>query len=178
MPDSARFRLARRSPSEALAGFVFVELLIVVAILSILMAIALPAYLDYVYRGKVSESLQFLGDAKSSINEFHSRWGRMPADNNEAGLRASEELRGQYLRGVSVSDGTLFAAMDLGRDRNDQPIERTLTFRPWVNTNAPGSPIVWACGQDDPDLPDGYHTTGKVAPNPVDSKWLPAICRD
>lgn len=178
MPDSARFRLVRRSPNDALAGFVFVELLMVVAILGILCAIALPAYLDYVYRAKVAESLLFLGDAKLSINEFHSRWGRLPADNNEAGLRSPEELRGQFLRGVSVIDGTMLASMDLGRDQNDQPIERTLTFRPWLNTKAHGSPIVWSCGEDDPDVPDGYHTTGKVAANPVDSKWLPAICRD
>ena len=159
-------------------GFTFVELLIVVAILSILTAIALPAYRDYVLRGKVAESLIFLGDARGAVNDFYSRWGRMPADNSEAGLRQPEELRGNYVRSISVADGVMVASMDLGNDSDNQPLIRTLTFRPWLSMKTSGSPIIWSCGQQDPGVSDGYQAQGDVAANPVEIKWLPSTCRD
>jgi type IV pilus assembly protein PilA len=178
MQGSATRQRAARTSRQSRAGFTFVELLIVVAIMSILSAIAIPAYRIYVLRAKVAESLMFLGDAKISINEFYSRWGRMPADNSEAGLRPSEELRGSYLRSLEVRDGVMVATMALGHDHDHPEIERSLSFRPWVNAEAPGRPIIWSCGAQDPDAPAGYHVIGEVAANPVDSKWLPSICRE
>lgn len=160
----------------ARAGFTFIELLVVVAIISILAAIAMPAYRAYVLRGEVAESLVLLGDAKIGINEFYSRWGRMPADNGEAGLRAPEEIRGNYIRNLQVDHGAMVATMDLGKD-DGRPLIRTLTFRPWVNTAATGSPIVWTCGHMDPGLPDNYQVQGSVAADPVEDAWLPTVCR-
>lgn len=160
------------------AGFTFVELLIVVAIVSILAAIALPAYRDYVLRSKVAESLILLSDARIAVNDFHSRWGRMPADNREAGLRQPDDLRGNYVRSLSIRDGVMVALMDLGRDSDQQPIIRTLTFRPWLNMKASDSPIIWSCGQQDPGVSDAWQAQGHIAANPVEKKLLPSTCRD
>ena len=168
---------AARGANGPSAGFTFIELLIVVAMISILTAIAIPAYRDYLLRGKVSESLLFLGDAKSAINEFHSRWGRMPADNREAGLREPESVRGNYVRSLSVHDGVMVALMDLGKDSDQQPIMRTLTFRPWLNKSVSGSPIIWSCAEQDPAAGAAYQAQGSIAANPVEAKWLPSICR-
>ena len=159
------------------AGFTFVEIHIVAAIIGILAAIAIPAYNDYIIRSEVSEALIFLGDAKTSVNDFRSRWGRMPASNEEAGLRAPEELRGQVLDRFEIIDGTLVASMVVGRKRLREPLERTLTFRPWINTRVSGSPIIWSCGIADPGLTPDYATSGEVAANPLEDKYLPSNCR-
>lgn len=178
MPRSVRRRSIAGTQQSASSGFTFVELLVVVAIISILVAIALPAYRDYMLRAQVAEGLMFLGDAKGAVNEFYSRWGRMPADNSEAGLRLPESLRGKYVRSISVSGGAMVATLDLGKDSDGQAIKRTLTFRPWVNAAIPGSPIVWSCGEQDPPVSNDYHVIGTVAANPVESKWLPSVCRN
>ena len=157
-------------------GFTFIELLVVLAIISILVAIALPAYRDYELRAEATESLVFLGEAKSSVNEFYSRWGRMPANNSEAGLRAPDTLRGKYLRRLSVSDGVMVALLDLGGGEEGDALERTVTFRPWLSAKDPGAPILWSCGEQEPKAKD-YHAIGDVAPNPVEGKWLPSACR-
>lgn len=160
------------------AGFTFVELLYVVAIISILSAIAIPAYLDYKIRTQVAESLVALGDAKIAVNDFYSRWGRMPADNLEAGLRLPDELRGRSVRSLQVSEGAMVASMELGPDADGAGIIRTLTLRPWVNAEATGSPIVWSCGEHVPQLTGDFQVHGAVAANPVKAAWLPVICRD
>lgn len=158
-------------------GFTFVELLIVVAIVSILAAIALPAYRNYVIRSEVAEGLSLLGDARVGVNEFYSRWGRMPADNGEAGLPPPDDMRGNFVRSIRVIEGGLVAAMDLGKDHDGQAIHRTLTFQPWVSAQSTSSPIVWSCGLQDPGLSDDYRTFGSAADNPVEDVWLPASCR-
>src|SRR5690242_17604978 len=142
------------------AGFTFIELLIVVFIISVLAAIALPVYRDYILRAEAAEGLIFLGDAKGAVNEFYARWGRMPADNREAGLHAPETINGQYLRRFNVADGVMVATLELGRDANSRSIERTLTMRPWVNDAKLAAPIIWSCGSSDPKAPDGYRVIG------------------
>jgi type IV pilus assembly protein PilA len=169
-------RLCFPSRRRRLAGFTFIELLYVVAIVSILVAIALPAYLDYLLRSQVAEGFVFLDDAKSPVNEFYSRWGRMPANNAEAGLRPAEKVIGKYLRSLDVSGGAMVATLRLEKGPGET-IERTLTLRPWVNDATAGAPIVWSCGEVEPQLPKDYHVIGEVAPNPVEDKWVPTICR-
>ncbi|MGB0134897.1 pilin [Dokdonella sp.] len=159
------------------AGFTMVELMIVVSVIGILSAIALPAYRDYLLRSKVAESLMLLGDSKAAINDFHSRWGRMPANNVEAGMRAPLDLRGTYVRSIDVLDGALVASMELGLDSDQQVIERTLTLRPWVNIESSGSPIIWSCGEQEPGATDNYLPVGSVAAKPVEARWLPTLCR-
>jgi type IV pilus assembly protein PilA len=162
------------------SGFTFVELLVVVAIVSILVAIALPAYRDYEVRAEAAEGMLMLGDARTAVNEFYSRWGRMPADNSEAGMRSPDALKGRYVRSIDVSEGVMVASMELADDLSarDHPLERTLTLRPWINTATFGAPIIWSCGEQVPKVSSDYHAIGNVAPNPVEAKWMPTVCRN
>jgi type IV pilus assembly protein PilA len=158
-------------------GFTFIELLMVLAIISILVAIAMPAYRDYELRAEVAESLTLLSDCKVQVNDFYARWGGMPNDNADAGLRAADSLHGKYVQSVTVSGGVLVASMKIGSDLGGASFERTVTFRPWINASNTGAPIVWSCGDRDPQLPADYHVVGAIAANAVEPRWLPTVCR-
>ena len=68
-------------------GFTLIELMIVIAIVGILAAVALPAYQDYTIRAKISEPLALLGEAKTSVTEYFIANGTLPADADKAGVR-------------------------------------------------------------------------------------------
>src|SRR5713226_769858 len=93
----------RNGPRGRKAGFTLVELMIVVAIIGVLAAVALPAYQDYVIRGRVAEGLALTATAKQAVKEYYDRWGVLPADNARAGLPPAADLRGRYVQSVSVT---------------------------------------------------------------------------
>ena len=77
------------SRQRSSAGFTLIELMIVVAIIAILAAIAIPAYQDYLVRAQVSEGLVLAGGAKAAEWDFVSNTGRFPPNNQSAGLAKS-----------------------------------------------------------------------------------------
>lgn len=85
-------------------GFTLIELMIVVAIIAILAAIALPAYQDYVARAQVAEGLGLATGAKTAIATYYGSTGRFPSNNPVAGLDEAEKIKGRYVRSVTVDD--------------------------------------------------------------------------
>jgi len=87
-------------------GFTLIELMIVVAIIGILAAIAIPAYQDYTIRAQVSEGLNLVGGAKAAVTEFFQDRGTMPTGNTNAGLAAAGAIQGKYVKSVTVGNKT------------------------------------------------------------------------
>lgn len=88
--------------SKLQQGFTLIELMIVVAIIGILAAIALPAYQDYTRRAHFSEGLSIAAGAKSAVSEYWATEGKWPSTNASAGLASSTEISGNAVDSVAV----------------------------------------------------------------------------
>ncbi len=84
-------------------GFTVIELMIAVVIISILAAIAIPAYQNYVARARISEALQFAEAAKTSVAEYYQNTGAFPDSNSKAGVPVS--INNAHVTSVQITNG-------------------------------------------------------------------------
>ncbi|HEZ4074207.1 TPA: pilin, partial [Neisseria meningitidis] len=92
-------------------GFTLIELMIVIAIVGILAAVALPAYQDYTARAQVSEAILLAEGQKSAVTEYYLNHGTWPSDNSAAGVASSSTIKGKYVEKVEVKNGVITAEM-------------------------------------------------------------------
>jgi type IV pilus assembly protein PilA len=154
---------------KAQAGFTLIELMIVVAIIGILAAIAIPAYQDYTIRSQVSEGLTLAAAAKAAVAEFYANNGGWPADSTEAGVGA---LQGKYTGAVSITGGGI--TITYGNEANTQLVGQTLALTPGAS---PNGDVVWKCGDQADPAAWGSGPAATQGATSLASKYLPGSCR-
>ncbi|HEZ5041505.1 TPA: pilin [Neisseria meningitidis] len=156
-------------------GFTLIELMIVIAIVGILAAVALPAYQDYTARAQVSEAILLAEGQKSAVTEYYLNHGKWPSNNSSAGVATSSEIKGKYVEKVEVAKGVITATM-LSTGVNKEIQGKKLSL--WAKRQA-GS-VKWFCGQPvtraDNATDDGV--TAAANGKKIDTKHLPSTCRD
>ncbi len=144
-------------------GFTLIELMIVVAIIGILAAIAIPAYQDYTIRAQVSEGMNLSAAAKAAVTEFFQDRGIFPNNNTDAGLSLAKTISGNYVKTVTVQAGNgqiqMLYSNTAPQEANKAINNAVLILSPITNAGS----VDWNCRGG---------TT--LSTNP---QWLPAACR-
>ncbi|HEZ4838829.1 TPA: pilin [Neisseria meningitidis] len=155
-------------------GFTLIELMIVIAIVGILAAVALPAYQDYTARAQVSEAILLAEGQKSAVTEYYLNHGTWPGGNSDAGVASSSTIKGKYVKSVEVKNGVVTATM-LSSGVNKEIQGKKLSL--WAKRQD-GS-VKWFCGQpvERADKADTVAAAAKTADN-INTKHLPSTCRD
>ena len=137
-------------------GFTLIELMVVVAIIGILAAVAIPAYQGYVVRSQVAEGLELTLRSKTAVSEFFSHYGHFPATNASAGLANAASIVGKYTTQVDVSTSPGVIEITYGGQANSNLIGKTLLLSAVTTSGS----VEWTCKS----------TT-------IANRYLPSSCR-
>ncbi|MHB1059070.1 MAG: pilin [Rhodanobacter sp.] len=140
-------------------GFTLIELMIVVAIIAILAAIAIPAYQDYLVRSQVSEASTLADGAKTAIAEYYSNTGDFPTSNKSAGLATKTDIKGKYVTEVDVGQKGGVIQVTFGNSANKAISGKLFSLSAITHAGS----VEWSCKNP-------TYTT-------VDQKYLPTSCR-
>lgn len=156
-------------------GFTLIELMIVVAIIGILAAIAIPAYQNYTIRAQVTEGLNLADGVKTAVGEYYADHGKWPADLTAVGMDATKAVSGKYVTSVVIATGTINAKYG-GTLVNQNVKGDLLSLRPSVSDNGD---VIWVCGKATTpgNASDPASGAASADATTVPGKYLPSACR-
>ncbi len=154
-------------------GFTLIELMIVIAIVGILAAIALPAYQDYTIRARISEPMAYMSEVKASVAEYYSALGDVPDSATKAGVGNAPDTEitetVSYYAADENSDPIIYGVVKASVFPDDQ--SRVFHLSGTISNAA--REIFWTCKPGDP----AGATDGADTDFSSDTTWLPATCR-
>ncbi len=123
-------------------GFTLIELMIVVAIIAILAAIAIPLYLNYTAQAEGSEATTLMDGAKTAVVSYYNETGAFPTGNGSAGLANSGSINGRYVSEVQVMSTRVIRATFKNSTGVAKPIQGQ-----WIelSPSAHGGSVAWTC---------------------------------
>ena len=151
-------------------GFTLIELMIVVAIIGILAAIAIPAYQDYTVRSQVTEGMNLASPVETGIAEYFANTGSFPTALSSVGISSSPT--GKYVSAVGITSGAI--VVTYGLQANSNVNNKNLTLTPYTDAN---NDVVWVCGAHTVPTGASLPTGVTVGTTNVADKYLPQTCR-
>ena len=165
-------------------GFTLIELMIVVAIIGILAAIAIPAYQNYVIRSQVTEGLSMADGFKTAVGDYFAQYGVMPKCQSTTGGPptgsgciatnggTAASSNGKYVGSIDVATGGQIVILYTGPGVNAKINGKALSLQPGVNAN---NEVVWVCGIQTPPT---LATPPVAAATSLVASYLPSACHD
>ena len=151
-------------------GFTLIELMIVIAIIGILAAIAIPAYQNYTIRAQVTEGLTLADGWKTAIAEYYANTGNWPLQTQLSGTAVTI---GKYETGVTVTTGGVIQITYGGPQANAKLSGLILNLVPYTNAN---NDVLWQCGTAAAPSAGTIASSASSGGTTVSAQFLPTSC--
>lgn len=160
------------SPRRRFAGFTWIELIFVVAVIGILALMAIPGIQENMLKKQVKEGLELADVARKGVQAVWSATGELPNNNAAAGIPPRHKIVGNLVKDVNVKDGAI--TLLFGNNASKALEGKSLTLRPAVMVGEPMVPIAWVC--HNLPAPKGMEIRGANETD-IPSNHLPIECR-